>query len=73
MHDDQHGTAIITAAGFLNALQLTGRDITSVKIVANGAGAASIACALSKPWGFRMTTLLCVTGQARFTKAVPSR
>ena len=45
MHDDQHGTAIITAAGFLNSLQLTGRDITSVKIVANGAGAASIACA----------------------------
>jgi len=43
-HDDQHGTAIITAAGLINALDLTGRDMHSVKIVANGAGAASIAC-----------------------------
>jgi len=44
-HDDQHGTAIITAAGFLNALEITGRDIKSTKVVMNGAGAASIACA----------------------------
>jgi malate dehydrogenase (oxaloacetate-decarboxylating)(NADP+) len=43
-HDDQHGTAIITAAGFINALDLTGRDIKDVKVVVNGAGAASIAC-----------------------------
>jgi malate dehydrogenase (oxaloacetate-decarboxylating)(NADP+) len=43
-HDDQHGTAIITAAGFLNALDLTGRDIKDVKVVVNGAGAAAIAC-----------------------------
>ena len=43
-HDDQHGTAIITAAGFLNALDLTGRDIADVRIVFNGAGAAGIAC-----------------------------
>jgi malate dehydrogenase (oxaloacetate-decarboxylating)(NADP+) len=43
-HDDQHGTAIITAAGVLNALYLTGRDIRSIKVVVNGAGAASIAC-----------------------------
>ncbi|MBL6941185.1 MAG: NADP-dependent malic enzyme, partial [Rhodospirillales bacterium] len=43
-HDDQHGTAIITAAGLINALDLTGRDMSSVKVVANGAGAASIAC-----------------------------
>ncbi len=43
-HDDQHGTAIITAAGFLNALDLTGRDIKDVKLVCNGAGAAGIAC-----------------------------
>jgi len=43
-HDDQHGTAIITAAGFLNALDLTGRDIKTTKIVALGAGAACIAC-----------------------------
>ncbi|MCF6215830.1 MAG: NADP-dependent malic enzyme [Emcibacter sp.] len=43
-HDDQHGTAIITAAGVINAIDLTGRDIKNVKIVVNGAGAASIAC-----------------------------
>ncbi len=43
-HDDQHGTAIITAAGFINALDLTGRDIKNTRIVMNGAGAAAIAC-----------------------------
>jgi malate dehydrogenase (oxaloacetate-decarboxylating)(NADP+) len=43
-HDDQHGTAIIAAAGLLNALHLTGRSIKDVKLVVNGAGAASIAC-----------------------------
>src|SRR6478736_4531238 len=43
-HDDQHGTAIITAAGLINALHLTGRDIHTTKMVVNGAGAASIAC-----------------------------
>lgn len=44
-HDDQHGTAIITAAAFLNALEITGRDIKTVKAVFNGAGAAGLACA----------------------------
>jgi malate dehydrogenase (oxaloacetate-decarboxylating)(NADP+) len=43
-HDDQHGTAIIAAAGLLNALDLTGRSIKDIKVVVNGAGAASIAC-----------------------------
>ncbi len=43
-HDDQHGTAIITAAGLLNAIDLTGRDIKKTKMVVNGAGAASVAC-----------------------------
>src|SRR5438128_130401 len=43
-HDDQHGTAIIAAAGLINALHLTGRTIDQVKMVVNGAGAASIAC-----------------------------
>ena len=42
-HDDQHGTAIITAAGLINALHLTGRDLKTSKLVVNGAGAASIA------------------------------
>src|SRR5690242_3160193 len=43
-HDDQHGTAIIAAAGLLNALDLTGREIATTKLVCNGAGAAGIAC-----------------------------
>ena len=43
-HDDQHGTAIIAAAGLINALELTGRDIANTKLVCNGAGAAGIAC-----------------------------
>ena len=43
-HDDQHGTAIIAAAGILNALHLTGRTIRDMKMVVNGAGAAAIAC-----------------------------
>ena len=43
-HDDQHGTAIIAAAGLINALHLTGREMKDIKIVSNGAGAASIAC-----------------------------
>jgi len=44
-HDDQHGTAIISAAAFLNALELTGRDIKNTKVVFSGAGAAAIATA----------------------------
>lgn len=43
-HDDQHGTAIITAAGLINAADVTGRDFKDLKMVVNGAGAASIAC-----------------------------
>lgn len=42
-HDDQHGTAIVTVAGLINALKLTGRKMTDIKVVANGAGAAGIA------------------------------
>ena len=44
MHDDQHGTAIISAAGLKNALEVNGKDIENVKIVVNGAGAAAISC-----------------------------
>jgi malate dehydrogenase (oxaloacetate-decarboxylating)(NADP+) len=43
-HDDQHGTAIIAAAGLINALDLTGRTVKDIKIVVNGAGASAIAC-----------------------------
>lgn len=44
-HDDQHGTAIIASAGFLNALEITGKKIEDVKVVFSGAGAAAVACA----------------------------
>ncbi len=43
-HDDQHGTAVICAAGLINALELSGKKIQDVRIVLNGAGAAGIAC-----------------------------
>ena len=43
-HDDQHGTAIVTAAGLINALELQGKDISKAKIVCLGAGAAAVAC-----------------------------
>jgi malate dehydrogenase (oxaloacetate-decarboxylating)(NADP+) len=52
-HDDQHGTAIIAAAGMINAMYLSGRDIKKTKLVCNGAGAAGIACLdLIKAMGF---------------------
>src|SRR3954451_24078685 len=62
-HDDQHGTAIITAAGVINALDLTGRKLADSKVVVNGAGAAGIAClellkAMGLPNG---NALLCDT------------
>jgi malate dehydrogenase (oxaloacetate-decarboxylating)(NADP+) len=62
-HDDQHGTAIIAAAGLLNALDLTGRTIENTKLVCNGAGAAGIACLeLLKAIGFKPENLiLCDT------------
>ena len=44
MHDDQHGTAIISAAGLKNALEVAGKNIADVKLVVNGAGAAAISC-----------------------------
>ena len=43
-HDDQHGTAIVCLAGLINALQISGKNIETVKVVLNGAGAAGIAC-----------------------------
>ena len=44
MHDDQHGTAIISSAGLLNALEVAGKKIEEVKIVVNGAGASAVSC-----------------------------
>src|SRR6202020_317800 len=62
-HDDQHGTAIIAAAGMINAMPLPGRDIKTTRLVCNGAGAAGIACLdLIKAIGFEPNNvLLCDT------------
>ncbi|MER8544287.1 NADP-dependent malic enzyme [Mesorhizobium sp. M0684] len=62
-HDDQHGTAIISAAGLINALEITGRDMKTTKMVCNGAGAAGIACIeLMKAMGFASENIiLCDT------------
>jgi malate dehydrogenase (oxaloacetate-decarboxylating)(NADP+) len=58
-HDDQHGTAIIAAAGLINALTLTGRDFKTTKLVCNGAGAAAIACMdLIKSMGFNPANII---------------
>ncbi len=62
-HDDQHGTAIISAAGVINALHLTGRKMGDIKVVVNGAGAAGIACLeLLKSMGLpQNNAILCDT------------
>jgi malate dehydrogenase (oxaloacetate-decarboxylating)(NADP+) len=62
-HDDQHGTAIVAAAGLINACHLTGRDLRETKLVVNGAGAAGIACVeLLKAMGMRPEhVVLCDT------------
>jgi malate dehydrogenase (oxaloacetate-decarboxylating)(NADP+) len=62
-HDDQHGTAIIAAAGLINAMELTGRDIRTTRLVVNGAGSAGIACIeLLKAFGMRHdNVILCDT------------
>ncbi len=62
-HDDQHGTAIIAAAGLINALHLTGREMAQTRLVVNGAGAAGIACLdLLKALGLRPeNVILCDT------------
>ncbi len=62
-HDDQHGTAIVAAAGLINALDLTGRNMATTKMVINGAGSAGIACAeLVKAMGMKHeNVILCDT------------
>jgi malate dehydrogenase (oxaloacetate-decarboxylating)(NADP+) len=62
-HDDQHGTAIVAAAGLINALDLTGRSMADARLVVNGAGAAAIACVeLLKAMGMRPNNvILCDT------------
>ena len=68
-HDDQHGTAIITAAGLINACLMTGRRMEDIKVVVNGAGAAAIACTeLIKALGVRQDNVLMCDRKGVITK-----
>ncbi|UUX99169.1 NADP-dependent malic enzyme [Sphingomonas sp. J315] len=68
-HDDQHGTAIITAAGLINACLLTGRSLGDIRVVVNGAGAAAIACTeLIKAMGVRQDNVLMCDRKGVITK-----
>lgn len=73
MHDDQHGTAIISCAGLLNALQVVGKRIEDVRIVVNGAGAAAISCAASTSPSVRAAkTSSCSTRAASSPSRAPT-
>ena len=68
MHDDQHGTAIISAAGLKNALEVAGKDIAKVRIVVNGAGAAAISCTkLYMALGARKENILMIDSKGVIT------
>jgi malate dehydrogenase (oxaloacetate-decarboxylating)(NADP+) len=69
MHDDQHGTAIISAAGLVNACELIGKKLSDVKIVVNGAGAAAIACSkLYIEMGANPANIIMVDSRGVITK-----
>ncbi len=69
-HDDQHGTAIVTVAGLVNALRLVNKSMSEIKVVANGAGAAGIAIIkLLYSYGVRATSS-CVIRRVPFMRAV---
>ena len=68
MHDDQHGTAIISAAGLKNALEVAGKDIEKVRIVVNGAGAAAISCTkLYMALGVRKENIMMIDSKGVIT------
>lgn len=70
MHDDQHGTAIISCAGLLNALQVVGKRIEDVRMVVNGAGAAAISCArLYLSFGLRRENLIMLDSRGVISTA----
>ena len=70
MHDDQHGTAIISCAGLLNALQVVGKRIEDVRMVVNGAGAAAISCArLYLSFGLRRENLVMLDSRGVISTA----
>ena len=69
MHDDQHGTAIISAAALLNALELAGKDIGKVRIVISGAGAAAVSCTrLYKAFGANPANILMLDSKGVIRK-----
>jgi malate dehydrogenase (oxaloacetate-decarboxylating)(NADP+) len=69
-HDDQHGTAIISSAGLLNSLEITGKKIEKLKVVINGAGASAISCArLYKKLGVRGENITMVDSRGVLTKS----
>ena len=69
MHDDQHGTAIISSAGLLNALEVAGKKIEDVRIVVNGAGASAISCTkLYISLGARLENILMLDSKGVITK-----
>ena len=73
MHDDQHGTAIISSAGLLNALQVAGKKIDEVKIVVNGAGASAISCTkLYVALGARRENILMLDSKGVITSDRPN-
>ena len=73
MHDDQHGTAIISAAGLKNALEVNGKDISKVRIVVNGAGAAAISCTkLYMALGARKENILMLDSKGVITSDRPN-
>lgn len=73
MHDDQHGTAIISAAGLKNALEVNGKNISDVKIVVNGAGAAAISCTkLYEALGARRENIVMLDSKGVITSDRPN-
>lgn len=73
MHDDQHGTAIISAAGLRNALEVAKKDITKVKLVVNGAGAAAISCTkLYMALGLKKENILMLDSKGVITSDRPN-
>ncbi|MFW5526442.1 MAG: NADP-dependent malic enzyme, partial [Prevotella sp.] len=73
MHDDQHGTAIISAAGLLNALEVANKKIEDVKIVVNGAGAAAISCTkLYVSLGARKENIVMIDSKGVITSDRPN-
>ena len=73
MHDDQHGTAIISAAGLLNALEVANKKIEEVKIVVNGAGAAAISCTkLYVSLGARKENIVMIDSKGVITSDRPN-